>query len=222
MDIGCARPREGNVTYILYKMGWSGIVIDAREVLRDEWLKSRPRDVKVFCPLTASGGQFYIEQAGYRTRLLRENHKNLESIKSLSVIEFVALYKKYFSNNPRVIKIDVEGLEFEILKELLNQKIQCEIFIIEVVDQVGSNFQVREEASDIIGMLQKHRYKLTLNDGVNLWFISENFKIDEPNIWAPPYPGNQENYIPSHLTVLNQFKTNLIRKLPRKFLEFLQ
>lgn len=213
MDIGCARPREGSVTYGLYKMGWSGIVIDARNELRGEWSKLRPRDLAVFYPLTAKSGQYYLERADYRTRILKKDDNKLERISTMGVNEFVELYKKQFQNDPKVVKIDVEGLELEIVTELLNQKINCDLFIVEVVDQVGSNFHLREESAQIISVLKMHGYNLTLNDGINLWFVSNSFIIDKQNIWAPPYPGSQEKFIPSHLTMLNQLKSTIIKKL---------
>lgn len=217
MDIGCARPKDGNLTYSLYKQGWNGIAIDARCGLKKEWEKLRPRDIQIFMPLTKNSREYAIEYNGFRTKLLIKSDSTFEKVQSLSVTDFVSIYQQNFRRNPDLIKIDIEGFEYNVLRALLNQGIFADIYIIEVVDQIGSNFSVRPDTPKIMRIMNQYDYILRLNDGVNLWFASKSFKPKMLNYWAPPYPGSQEKYIPDHLTIKNQVKFFLIRYLGYKF-----
>jgi FkbM family methyltransferase len=213
IDIGCARPCEGSVTYSLYSLGWMGLTIDLRSELEKEWKKRRPKDKHITTAVSGKVRQMSVVQQGYRTHLVPRIGK---FVTTTDVRTIVDIYNSHFKKLPKFIKIDVEGLEYEILLEFINLNFNSEMFIIEVVDQFKSKFVLRYDSGRIYNLMRKSGYVLVLNDGVNYWFVKKSSKLIHKSVWAPAYPGSEE-FIPNELTVFNQLKRNILRNLPRLY-----
>ena len=52
VDIGCHHPFKGNNTFLLYKLGWSGINIDLNKISIDLFNIARPRDINICTALS--------------------------------------------------------------------------------------------------------------------------------------------------------------------------
>jgi hypothetical protein len=212
VDIGCARPREGSVTYHLYKLGWRGLTIDLRPELQKEWRKIRPKDSHKTFAVSAESKKMGLKNQGFRTQLVPPSSSE-KFIRTTNVATLIKIYNNEFDSLPKLIKLDIEGLEYEVIKEMLKLHFEAEIFIVEVVDQIGSNFFIRKESIKIKSLMKKNGYVLVLNDGVNLWFVKALSKLINKTVWAPAYPG-VEKFIPYNMTFKNRIKNKILLIFP--------
>lgn len=216
IDIGSALPRYGSVTYGLYTQGWRGICIDPRPKLQKSWNKLRPNDIFLNYAITPKSSNGYIIDEGFRTKFVESESSNFDinsiPVKSITVKELANCWFEAFSLDPDIIKIDIEGGEVLIANELLKQGFRPSIWIIEVVDQSGSNHIRRSEGINLEKIMKKFNYQLTLMDGVNEWYLNMNTHPFENSKWAPAYPG-VEDFIPFHLTTNYRLKTKIYKIL---------
>lgn len=56
VDIGCSHPTEFSNTYLLYRFGWSGLVIDADDEFLPEFGRVRPLDTVIHCGIAREPG----------------------------------------------------------------------------------------------------------------------------------------------------------------------
>jgi FkbM family methyltransferase len=203
VDIGAAHPKFGSVTYAIYELGWRGVAIEPRQEVFNQWVKLRQRDFLVTSALTVAGIDGYMSNEGFRSHFSKNENLNSKKkyvqVKSISTLQLIDVIKEKLVEVPTFIKIDIEGLEFEIVKSLLYQKMLPELWIIEVIDQFGSEHIRRENSGKMKTLMKSFDYKLVLFDGVNEWYLKESSEAIHRNIWSPAYPGVEE-FIPFHLT----------------------
>ena len=203
VDIGAAHPKFGSVTYAIYELGWRGVAIEPREEVFRIWRKLRKNDFLVTSALTVAGRDGYMSVEGFRSFF--STHEGLNSkrkyvpVKSISTSQLMDVIEENLVEMPTFVKIDIEGLEFEIIESLLSQKLSPELWIVEVVDQFGSEYIRRETNGSMENLMNSFDYKLVLFDGVNEWYLHYSSKAKHKNIWSPAYPGVEE-FIPFHLT----------------------
>jgi hypothetical protein len=146
----------------------------------------------------------HLTNLGFRTKFVigtDESQKNskLES-ESISISKLKDLTSERLPLVPKLIKIDIEGDEYSIVEGLLHEGYRPEIWIVEVVDQHGSEHVRREPQNKLNHLMQTFNYSMKLMDGVNEWYVAGSARANNLNVWAPAYPG-VESFIPFHLTI---------------------
>lgn len=204
VDIGAAHPKFGSVTYALYGLGWRGIAIEPRKEVCRLWSKLRPEDLLVSSALTVEGGDGFMSAEGFRSHFSSQKNliagKSYLPAESISTAQLKALMKQTLLSPPTFIKVDIEGQESEIVNSLLSMNVLPELWLIEVVDQFGSEHFRRESSRNMKILLQSFDYQMALFDGVNEWYVHKSSEALQRSIWAPAYPG-VEDFIPFHLTI---------------------
>jgi len=204
IDIGAAHPKFGSVTFSLYELGWRGISIEPRAELSKYWRKIRPNDLLINAALTIEGKDGFISNQGFRSKFIGENERisgiSYSKTNALSTAQLSNITNEKLQMSPTFIKIDIEGNEYKIVESLLTSGFAPEIWIIEVIDQFNSEHVRRDSSKEMKILLESHKYRMALFDGVNEWYVEESSEALNRNIWAPAYPG-VENFIPFHLTI---------------------
>lgn len=143
VDIGAHHPFRFSNTYLFYKEGWQGLNVDAMPASMNAFKKFRPRDINVEIPVSDKKqvlayhifnepalNTFSIEEARKKNGL--GDYKILEVI-NLETFPLSDILDKYLPAN-RVINflsIDVEGLDFDVLRSNNWEKYQPSIILIE-------------------------------------------------------------------------------------------
>ncbi len=140
IDIGCHHPVYGNVTYLFYKNGSNGIVVEPNKSLCKIIRSKRNRDLCINAGVGKTNGNadfykfiqdtrstFSKNQADDWQRTSRQEYKT-ESIPLLSLDTIIDKYNQ--GKCPDLISIDTEGYEEEILSGL-SWRYRPKIFCIE-------------------------------------------------------------------------------------------
>lgn len=146
VDVGAHHPMRFSNTYLFYRRGWSGINIDAMPGSMQAFRKLRPRDINIEIGVGLEAGEsnYYIfnEPAlnGFSKQLSAERECNQEIYKIIDtkIIKVRPLSKIFDLNlkNDRIIdfiSVDVEGLDYEVLKSNDWNKYRPRYVLVEVL-----------------------------------------------------------------------------------------
>jgi len=140
LDIGAYNPIKYNNTFLLFKSGWSGINIDLNQTSIDLFNILRPKD-KNICAA--------ISDKKERAKVLMENiFSPLNSIskdQSIKLKNITNKKKTYYIQTKTIgsivkkkfdfLNIDIEGMDFRVLKSINLLKFQPSLICIEILEK---------------------------------------------------------------------------------------
>ena len=178
IDIGCHHPFRYNNTFRLYKSGWRGINIDLNKISIELFNIMRPKDINLCYALSDKIGpiKYYIPNKNYispeitidynfskKYKKLHGNSYDTCETKSVTWNEIEKNYLK-FPKKIDLLKIDVEGLDFKILKSINLLKIKPNLIMIE-----ANEFE-KNKKKKIINFLKLKNFKIIYDNNLNLIF----------------------------------------------------
>ena len=175
VDVGCHHPRRGSNTYGLYKKGWSGILIDLEECKVKANQMARRRDQVVLAAVSDKEEWLDIySDKKYSTNTTIKRQDDQDGKLLIGRIKTQTLTKILEENNCptqfELLSIDVEGVDFEVLKGLNLKIYQPEIICIE-------NWKALSGVDAILGS-ETHQYLIKQNyQLVALTGLSTIYKI---------------------------------------------
>ena len=183
VDVGAHHPQRFSNTYFFYKKGWRGINIDAMPNSMNLFNKIRARDINIEKPVSKKKQVLtyyaFNEPAlnGFSKELSEErNGKGNYFIKFTKDIETVTLEEILDNNLPKnqqidFLSIDVEGLDFMVLKSNNFDKYKPKVILIEIL---GNSLEEVGE-SEITKYLMQHEYSLYSKTINTVFFINDEF-----------------------------------------------
>ena len=186
VDVGAHHPKRFSNTYFFYKRGWRGINIDAMPGSMQIFNKIRPRDINIEKPVSDKTQVLtyyaFNEPAlnGFSKELSQERDgKGNYFIEFTKDIETSTLEEILDTNLPRgqeidFLSIDVEGLDFMVLKSNNFSKYKRKIILIEIL---GSSLNDIEK-NEISKYLKQYDYSLYAKAVNTVIFIERKFHED--------------------------------------------
>lgn len=183
VDVGAHHPKRFSNTYYFYKQGWSGINIDAMPGSMKAFDRCRPRDINLEIPISDKKQPLtyyaFNEPAlnGFSKELSESrNGKGNYYIKFTKKIETIPLNQvldTYLPKNQQIdfLSIDVEGLDFIVLKSNDFSTYKPKIILIEIL---GSTLS-RIEQNKINIYLKKFGYSIYAKAVNTVLFIDNEF-----------------------------------------------
>tara|TARA_B100000787_G_scaffold169044_1_gene159159 strand:- start:700 stop:1401 length:702 start_codon:yes stop_codon:yes gene_type:complete len=177
LDIGCYHPRKHSNTYLLYKMGWSGMLVDVEKTKLIACKIIRPRDETLLCAVSNEKGFapiFAPKKYSVLTSLVKINDefKKIGTIEQKTISEIIE--NNLSGNCPTVLSIDVELKDYDAIKSIDFKRHSPKFILIECSDDDFNIDQVLQ--TKIHRLLIKNKYNLiswTLNTGI--------YKINKSN-----------------------------------------
>ena len=127
LDIGAHHPSRFSVTRHLYQRGWSGVNVDANQVLIDEFKKARHRDINLCVAVGQSESyEFTVFKEPaistvdpeWKEKFLSEKNE-VERIEKIPVRKLRSIYDEFFfDKSVDLLTIDAEGADFEVLQSM--------------------------------------------------------------------------------------------------------
>ena len=168
IDVGAHHPKRFSNTYFFYKKGWQGVNIDAMPNSMKLFNRFRPRDTNIEKPVSAKKQilTYYAfnEPAlnGFSKEMSDErNGKGSYYVTFTKDIETVTLEdildeNLKFGQLIDFLSIDVEGLDFDVLKSNNFEKYRPKVILIEIL---GSRFDEIQN-DDIYKFLKQLDYEM--------------------------------------------------------------
>jgi hypothetical protein len=119
LDVGCYHPRKHSNTYFLYKMGWSGMLVDVEKSKLIACKIMRPRDKTLLCAVSNDKGIapiFAPKKYSVFTTLIKlsDEYNQIGTIEQKTINEIID--NNLYGNCPTVLSIDIEGKDYEAIK----------------------------------------------------------------------------------------------------------
>lgn len=115
-------------TYKFYKRGWRGINIEPNPDSFNLFKRSRPRDINLNCGIARNKGylEYYMfdepalntfDVEVLKSRILNTPYKHTQTL-NVEVLPLVDVLKQHVPDDFKIdfLSIDVEGLDFEVIK----------------------------------------------------------------------------------------------------------
>ncbi len=180
VDVGAEHPTKLSVTKIFYDQGWHGINIEPIKQGYELFTKDRARDINVNLGISNRSGALQFRQyegSGYSTfseDMKIEHTKDAEHLVKnykdyvVNVTTLKNLFKEYDVNSIQFMKVDVEGLEYEVLSGNDWSKYRPEVICVEA----------NHIMKDWRKLLIDQGYKKVFFDGLNEYYVDTS--VDNP------------------------------------------
>lgn len=185
IDIGANHPIISNNTYLFYKKGCKGVVIEPDPTHYENLKKERPDDLVVQAAINdkVSGDiDFYLfnnsqlntlskEEATFREESGSFKIVNVIKIKTLTIEEIIILYLN--DNVPELVSLDVEGVDYEIIKSFNFLKYPIPIWIIETCGY--SENHIKQKITNIADFMKSKGYFVYADTYINTIFVNTSW-----------------------------------------------
>jgi len=190
VDVGAHHPQRYSNTYYFYLLGWKGINIDAMPGSMKIFNQMRPNDINLEVPLSDSKQNltYYIfnhsNLNGFSKELAieRDGWKVGDwEVKLISEIELRTstlseVLEQYVPPEQDIdfLNIDVEGLDYEVLRSSDWKKYRPKIVLVEDLEMVTLD---QSYTAKIPAFMYEQGYQLYGKSGYTLIFKREDFRI---------------------------------------------
>ena len=185
VDLGCFHPTRDNNTFRFYKKKWTGINVDLNPITIELFNFFRSKDININCAISDKRTlkkMYFIDNLS-PLNTLDQNHlkflkknflfKNKDFKEKIIKTENVNnILKKYKFHKVDFLNIDLEGLEYEVIKSINFKKFKINLICIEILDH---NKISKNKSKKIHQILKKNNFKYLKKIGVNSIFKNITF-----------------------------------------------
>lgn len=184
LDIGTNKPIYGNNTFLFYKRGSRGVCIEADPSLMPDIIKHRKGDVCLNAGVTfddRKNADFYVfdepahntlskEEAEYRNSV---SQFKINKVINIPLININELIKEQFDKAPNFMSLDVEGVDFEILKSLDFNRHRPDLICVETITFSLENKE--EKMPEIMEYMKSKNYIVYADTHINTLFVDKRY-----------------------------------------------
>lgn len=182
LELGVCNPIIGSNTYRFYKKGARGVLVEADQTLIETIQKHRPMDTIIHSGITSgekNEADFYIfdckgyntfvkEEAEYREKNSTNKIIRVEKVKLKSINDVI---KNHFQGYPDLLSIDIEGLDYEVLKSLDYNKFPIPVICAETC--TFSETHIKPKNKSIESLMTTKGYFVYADTYVNTIFVNQ-------------------------------------------------
>lgn len=183
LDLGANHPCDMSNTWFFYQQGARGILVDANPKLAEELRQARPEDRVINAcvgPMSGETLDFHVLSAdglsapGDVSEVLRENPsvRVLETIPMQTVA--VNDLMEQLGGAPKILNLDIEGMEMEILRSIDFDKYRPTAMIIEMIPY-SKQLVAGQKNQEILRFMQEKGYVEYAFTGINSIFLDMKF-----------------------------------------------
>ena len=185
VDLGCFHPTRDNNTFQFYKKKWKGINVDLNPITIELFNFYRSNDININCAIsdkkTLKKMYFVDDFSPLNTldinhlKFLKKNFlfKNKDfKEKKIKTENINNILKKHKFDKVDFLNIDLEGLEYEVIKSINFKKYKINLICIEILDH---NKQSKDKSKKILKILKKNNFRHLKKIGVNSIFKNISF-----------------------------------------------
>ncbi|AWI08433.1 FkbM family methyltransferase [Ereboglobus luteus] len=190
VDVGANDPVIDSVTKAFYDLGWSGVNIEPNQDYYRKLVNDRPRDITLSCVAGKTVGEIEfsnIPNTGLSTAVPQIAEKHEQSgwpvtKTTVPVYPLKDILAPYANRDIHFLKIDVEGMETEIIEGMDFQKYRPWILVIEAIAPSTQDPTYDQWERYII----EANYAYVYFDGVNRYYLATEQSVLKKHLIYPP------------------------------------
>ena len=184
LDIGAHDPTWLSNTYYFYRKGYRGVLIEPDEELCKNLRKKRPADTVLNLAVGASGdSKMHMYVMTSRTlntldlaqaeQLQLAGRERIEAIRDVRCLGINEILLEYFeARTPNLVSLDIEGMDFDVLKAWDFSRFRPEVFCVETLTYSQNNEE--RKLTKIIDLMLANGYRVYADTYVNTIFVCQN------------------------------------------------
>ncbi len=187
LELGCHDPIKGSSTYRYYKEGSYGVCVDANPSYAERYKQIRPNDTFINAGITddedGKEKTFYIMNdkvsssfdRGWVEKVLSKHPNNkIEKTIKVKSRNINSIMDEHFKSAPDFLLIDLEGLDFTVLKSLDFDKHRPKVIMIETLAVAEGRNKTVDNCRKIAKFLRTKRYRWVFTYGINGIFADKD------------------------------------------------
>lgn len=189
LDIGAHHSSWLSNTYLFYKNGSSGVCIEPDPVLFSEIKRMRKRDVCLNVGVSFDSqdvADFYVMTSRSLNTFSREDalrcqetqnfgNQKIEKVIQVPLWTVNRVMKEHLPAGVNLVSVDVEGLDFEIIKSFDFETYQPEVFCVETLRYIEDG--TLKKNHELIQFMKNKNYFIYGETYINTIFVSK--KVSE-------------------------------------------
>lgn len=182
LDIGAHHPTEINNTYLFYRQGHRGVCVEADPTLFAEFQRVRGQDICLNVGVGVSEGEadfFIMTSKSLNTfsqkeaeRYQSDCQQTIEKVIRMPLVSINMLAEKYFKPHPNLVSLDIEGLDFEVLRTFDFERFRPEVFCVETLTYTTDKSE--RKLTEIIDLMHSRGYFSYADTYINTIFVDRN------------------------------------------------
>ncbi len=181
LDLGAYHPTYLSNTYLFYLTGGQGVCVEANPNLIGPFRTLRKRDRILNCGVSTVSGHatFYTMSLPTLSTFSKEEAERFESygsakiertdkVDTLTVNEIIA---NEFTTPPNLVSLDIEGMDFTVLKNFDFDTYRPEMFCVETLTYTED--KTEQKISKIIDLMINRGYKVYADTYINTIFVDK-------------------------------------------------
>ncbi len=139
VDVGCHHPRKGSNTYLFYKMGWRGVLVDLEQAKVQACRMLRPGDTTLLAAVSDVEEEVSIyapEKFSVLATIDRQASAGAREIGRIRTRTLTSLLDDTAYRDRRIdlLNVDVEGVDLQVLRSLDFARYQPRFVVVETWD----------------------------------------------------------------------------------------
>ena len=182
LDIGAHEPTYLSNTYHFYEKGCNGVCIEPDRFLFEAFKKKRKRDLCLNVGIgfeQQSRASFYVMSTkslstfskSEAERYQSYGEHRIEQVILVDLIPINTVLNDNFPICPNFISLDVEGLDYEILRSMDFKKYRPEIFCVETITFTEDKSETK--VVEIISFMESQGYFVYADTCINTIFVDK-------------------------------------------------
>lgn len=182
LDLGAYHPTHLSNTYLFYRRGHRGVCVEPDPVQFAQIKRERPRDTCLNAGIgvtQAEHADFYRMSIPTLNTFSQEQAERYESYGQQKIEEVIkvplvpvnTILKEQFSAAPHFVSLDVEGLDFEILRSFDFTQFRPQVFCIETLTYTEDKSEVK--IREINELMISKGYFVYADTYINTIFVEE-------------------------------------------------
>lgn len=179
LDIGAHHPTYLSNTYHFYRQGWRGVCVEPDLTLLPPFRKIRPHDQLLNFGIGVEEGprEFFIMTTPTLNTFSRQEaeryasygSQRIERVETVHIRSVASILAEHFEEAPQLVSLDVEGLDFEILRSFDFERIRPPVFCVETLTYTEDGSE--RKLTEIIDFMRSQDYFDYADTYVNTIFI---------------------------------------------------
>ncbi len=181
LDIGAHHPSYLSNTFLFYEKGGHGVCVEPDPDLYKEFVKKRPRDTNLNCGVGVENGkaEFFIMSTSTLNTFSRAEAERYQSYGNQRIEKTLEIELKtaneiilqHFKSCPNFVSLDVEGMDYQVLRNFDFEKYRPQVFCIETLSYTEDKSE--RKLTEIIELMHENGYMTYADTYVNTIFVDK-------------------------------------------------